>query len=269
MPQWLLSTSMLSVMARGLLATALPGADAVGAAEDRGCRHRRCTRQRTAEARVFLVGAAAARHLVDAPGVGRLRAGGKRAAERDHRAHALRHHFCELPRVKTAEAPADQRNLAAVGVVQLMHEIDHRVLHARTKAEVAALAPAADGIAAGLQEAAQRARRGVRRDEAGQYQHRMPIAARREAEQRQCAEEGAEFMDGSPFQEHQGPGRRAKRLCSNGHCISCSGGPLKSRQPAIGLMNDANAAESFRNATLLPKKLWNCFGPFKPMRHRI
>src|SRR5436190_14102971 len=44
---------------RGLLAAALPGADAVGAAEDRGGRHRRRTRQRTAETRILLLGAAA------------------------------------------------------------------------------------------------------------------------------------------------------------------------------------------------------------------
>src|SRR3954454_3595212 len=57
---------------RGLLAAALPGADAVGAGEDRGGRHRRRAGQRAAETPVFLVGASAARHLVDAPGVGRL-----------------------------------------------------------------------------------------------------------------------------------------------------------------------------------------------------
>ena len=123
-------------------------------------------RQRSAETRILFVGATAARHLVDAPGVGRLRAGGKRAAERDHRAHALRHHLGELARVEAAEAPADQRDLAAVGVVQLLHQIDHRVLHAVAQAEIAALTPAADGIAAALQEAAQRTRRGVGRNEA-------------------------------------------------------------------------------------------------------
>ena len=82
MPQWLLSTSMLSEVADGLFHAALPGADAVGAAEDRGGRHRRRLRQRAAETVVLFVGAAAARHLVDAPGVGRLRA----AARTDCRA---------------------------------------------------------------------------------------------------------------------------------------------------------------------------------------
>jgi hypothetical protein len=55
------------------LSAVLPGADAVGAAEDRGGRHRRRAGERSAEARVFLLGAAAAGHLIDAPGIGRLR----------------------------------------------------------------------------------------------------------------------------------------------------------------------------------------------------
>jgi hypothetical protein len=54
-----------------------------------------------------------------------------------------------------------------MGIVQFVHEIDHGVLHARTKAEVAALAPAADGVASRLQEGAQRARGNVRRDKPG------------------------------------------------------------------------------------------------------
>src|SRR4051812_10499938 len=103
---------------------------------------------------IFLVGAAATGHLEDSPGVGRLGATRERAAERDHRAHALRHHFCELTRIKTAEAPADQADLAAVGVVELLHQIDHRVLHTVAQTEIAALAPAADGVAAVFKEAA-------------------------------------------------------------------------------------------------------------------
>ncbi len=116
---------------------------------------------------VLFVGAAAAGHLIDAPGVGRLRAGRKRTAERDHRAHAIRHHLGELARVEAAEAPADQADLAAMGVVEFPHQIDHRVLHALAQAEIAALAPAADRIAAVLQEAAQRARRDVGGDQPG------------------------------------------------------------------------------------------------------
>src|SRR5690348_4038071 len=72
---------------RGLLNAALPGANAVGAAEDRGGRHRWRDGERSAEARILLVGAAAARDLVDAPGIGRAWRSGERAAERDHAAH--------------------------------------------------------------------------------------------------------------------------------------------------------------------------------------
>src|SRR5713101_2980992 len=71
---------------RWLFHAALPRADAVGAAEDRGGRHRGRCRNRSSEPQILFVGAAAARHLVDAPGVGRLWIACKRAAERDHRA---------------------------------------------------------------------------------------------------------------------------------------------------------------------------------------
>ena len=77
--------------------------------------------------------------------------------------------------------------------VQLLHQIDHGVLHTTTQTEIAALAPAADGVALALQEAAQRARRGVGCDEARQHQHRMSVAFRCEAEQRQGAKKRAEF----------------------------------------------------------------------------
>src|SRR5512140_3740059 len=63
---------------RSLFHAALPRADAVGAAEDRGGRHRRRFRKRSAEAVILLLGAATAGHLIDAPGVGRLRTTRKR-----------------------------------------------------------------------------------------------------------------------------------------------------------------------------------------------
>jgi hypothetical protein len=119
-----------------------------------------------------------------------------------------------------------------MAVVQFLHQIDHRVLHPMAQAEIAALAPAADAVAFALQKTAQRTRRGVGGNEAGQYQHRMPVTSRREAQQRQCAEKRAQLGNGSPLQKHQGSGWRGKRLRSNGHRISCSGRPLTSRQPA-------------------------------------
>ena len=204
MPQWLLSTSMLSEVAEVFsmqpcqaqmpsvrLKIAVVGTGGVSDSD-------------AAEAVIFLVGAAAAGHLVDPPGVGRLRAAGERAAERDHRAHAIGHHFCQLTRIKAAEAPADQADLAAMVVVEFMHQIDHRVLHAVAQAEIAALPPAADGIAAVLQEAAQRPRRGVGGHQPGQHQHRMSVAPGRKTEQRQRAEKGAELVKGAPLHETSG-----------------------------------------------------------------
>jgi hypothetical protein len=62
----------------------------------------------------------------------------------------------------------------------------------------------------------------------------MTVASWRQAEQRQCAKKGAELMDRSPLQEHQGSGRRAQRLGSRGHRSSSLGRPLAFRQPADG-----------------------------------
>ena len=108
-----------------------------------------------------VVYAVAARHLIDSPGIGRLGIAGKRTAERDHRAHAIRHHLRQLARIETAEAPAYETDLAPVIVAQLMHEIDHGVLHAVAQTEIAALTPAADGVATTLQKTPQRPRRSV------------------------------------------------------------------------------------------------------------
>src|SRR6266851_7979392 len=145
-----------------LFHAALPRADAVGAAEDRRGRYRRRARQRSTEPSVLFVGAPAARHLIDPPGIGRLGVTRERTAERDHGAHAIRHHLGELARVETAKTPADQADLAPTGLAQLVHQIDHRTLHTVAQAKIAALPPAADRIAAVLQKAAQRARRGIR-----------------------------------------------------------------------------------------------------------
>ena len=86
-----------------------------------------------------------------------------------------------------------------MGVVQFVDEIDHRVLHAIAQTEIAAQPPAADGIAARFQERAQRPRRDIRSHEARQHQYGMAVAFRREAEQRQRAEEDAEFVKGAPL----------------------------------------------------------------------
>src|SRR5881275_3218818 len=92
-----LDLDALGLRAR-LLHAALPGADAVGAAEDRRGRHRRRNGEIAAGMRIA----------------------GKGAAERDHLAHAVGHHFGELARIETAEAPADQADLAAMPVAELL-----------------------------------------------------------------------------------------------------------------------------------------------------
>src|SRR3954449_10605395 len=149
-----LDLDALGLRAR-LLHAALPGADTVGTAEDRRGRHRRRDGEIAAELGIDLVGLPPARPFINAPGIGRMGIAGKRAAERDHLAYAVGHHLGELARIETAEAPADQADLAAVPVAELLNQIHHRVLPALAQAIVAALAPAAHRIALAGQKGAQ------------------------------------------------------------------------------------------------------------------
>src|SRR4051794_27553404 len=137
-----------------LLHAALPGADAVGAAEDGGGRHRRRNGEFATELRIDLVGFPPARPFIDAPGIGGMGIARKRAAERDHLAHAVRHHLGELARIEAAEAPADEADFAAVGIAELLDQIHHRMLHALAQTVIAALAPAAHRVALAGQEGA-------------------------------------------------------------------------------------------------------------------
>ena len=244
---------------RGRFHAALPRADAIGAAEDRRGRHRRRLGQRAAEARVFLRRALAADEFIDAPGVGGLRTSRERTAKRDHRAHAIRHHLGELSCIEAAETPTDQADLAAVLVVQFMDEIDHAMLDAFTQTEIAALPPAAHRITLAAEKAAQRTRRGIARHQPGQHQHRMAVAARRETQQRQRAEKRTELVKRAAFQEHQGSGRRRKRLDSSGHRIPHPlwprpiGGssPDVSVAARIDWLNRTSVAHRPRNAMLV------------------
>jgi len=66
-------------------------------------------------------------------GVGRLGPAANGLPSVITEAHAIRHHLGELARVEAAEAPTDEADLAAVGIVQFVDQIDHRVLHTRRR----------------------------------------------------------------------------------------------------------------------------------------
>src|SRR5579872_1388695 len=166
----------------GLFHAALPGADPVGAAEDRGRRHWRWFRQRAAETMIFFACRTAAHRLIDTPGVGRPRITAEWAAKRNHHTHALRHHLGELARIYAAEAPADQADLASMRVAKFAHSVDHCLSNTTPWTEIASLSPAAHDVALALQETAQRPGRVIGRDQSRKHQHRMPVAARRQAQ---------------------------------------------------------------------------------------
>ena len=199
----------------------LPGADAVGAAEDRGGRHRRRLRDRTGHVMVAVVDPLARGEFVDLPGVGRLGAAGEGTAEADHAAHLVGHPLGELAGVDAAQAPADQAELAlAVAVVELLDAVQHVGLDARPQAEIAALLPAVHGVALCLQETAQRLGREIARQQAGEHQHGMAVAARRGGKPRPQQHEGAQLLNGAAFEQQQRSGGRAQRL--GGSCHVCS-----------------------------------------------
>jgi hypothetical protein len=56
-------------------------------------------------------------------------------------------------------------------------------------------------------------------------------------------------VDGTAFQQHQGSGRRAKRLRSNGHLVSFSGAAPYVAAAGQWINENANLVDSFRNAT--------------------
>src|SRR5260370_109262 len=137
----------LDVLARRavLVETGLPGADAVAAAEDRAGRHGRRLDQRVEQ--FLIVDLATRHHLVGAPGVGRFRRTGERAAEADHAAHLVRRELGELARIEAAQAPADEADPASiVALEQFVDAGQHVALEAAAQAVVAALLPAVHAV---------------------------------------------------------------------------------------------------------------------------
>src|SRR6266851_6748072 len=132
----------------------LPGADAVGAAEDGGRRHGRCLDQRIKQILVFDL--AAARDLIGAPGVGRFGRAGERTAQADQAAHPVGYDLGELAGIEAAQAPADEADPApAVALEQLVDAAQHVALEVGAQAEGASLVPAMRLVAVRIEKTAQ------------------------------------------------------------------------------------------------------------------
>src|SRR5580704_16510942 len=72
-----------------LVDAGLPGADAVGTAEDRSGGHRRRLAERSRDVLVAVFDPLAGGELVDLPGIGCLGVAGERAAQADHATHLV------------------------------------------------------------------------------------------------------------------------------------------------------------------------------------
>src|SRR5262249_55716825 len=145
MPQWLLSTSMLSDLADVFSLQPCQAQMPSVRLKIAGVGTRGGSANQHPQAGTSSPAPGPPAESINTPGVGRARRAGERAAERDHAAHAIRHHLGELSCIEAAETPADQRDLAAMGVVHLLQELRHPVLHARPQAQIASLLPAARG----------------------------------------------------------------------------------------------------------------------------
>src|SRR6185295_8648258 len=130
--------------------------DAVGAAVERGRRHR----QRRGEALAQL---GALREPVAAGEAADVRGAGaaEGARERDHLAHVLGGATCDFARVDAAEAPADEADLPAVARDERSEALAEAVDDLRRGTEVPAEAPAVHVVAATAEIPAQRLRRAV------------------------------------------------------------------------------------------------------------
>src|SRR5437667_12839163 len=91
----------------------------------------------------------------------------------------------------------------------------------------------------------------------------MAVTPGRQAEQRQRAEKGAEFGDGSPLQKHQSSGRRAQPLGSSGHRSSFQDRPLEFRQPTNGPTGRRKPRKIVPQRNNFPAKLGNRISAFK------
>ena len=95
---------------------AAPSADAVAAAENRRRWNRRRFGEPGTKIGFAVVGAPATGEFIDAPRIGRAGMSCERAAECDDYAHVVRTELGELARIKTAETPSDEADLASASL---------------------------------------------------------------------------------------------------------------------------------------------------------
>src|SRR5216684_3757271 len=152
----------------------LPGADAIGTAEDGGRRHGRRLGQRIKQ--VLLFDLAAAHDLIGAPGIGRFGRAGERTTQADQASHPIGHDLCELAGIEAAQAPADEADPAlAVTLEQLIDPRQHVALEVGPHPEVASQFPAKRRVAVRIEKAAQSVGAAVAREQAGKHEDGMTI----------------------------------------------------------------------------------------------
>ena len=111
-------------------------------------------------------------------------------------------------RIHAAKAPADDAHFLAVLVVQFAQQLDHASLDPCARSHIAAQTPSMRVVAAAFEIATQDAGRPVAGRKARQYEYRVPVAARRELQQRPHGNTGARLPQGTDFCQQQQARRR-------------------------------------------------------------
>src|SRR5664279_2390033 len=164
---------------------------------------------------VFYVGILngfARHHFIDALGIGRRNVAREWTAERNDVTHHVWHMQREVARVDTAETPADKADFAAGGVVNTHQKLAQFLAHAVNAADIASESPRMRRETEKIEIAPQNERRDVGREQTGQHQNRMAVAAWRGEQRRRQQKCRIQFEQSSALGQKQSESRRAQPL---------------------------------------------------------
>ena len=196
--------------------------DPIGLGQYRGGGHRRSLVEPGKVALLDRLGLFPVDIFEQARGIGVAAIVVDRAAERDHLAHRFGMQLAEFAREHAAQAPPDDRDLAATLAVNFKQQRFHVVNALQIDPDVAAQVPAVTGITQIIEQPPHRFGRSVGGHEPGQDQHRMPVALGQHAEDRTAGDERCQFEHRADLGQCKQPVRRTgfdfKRVARSGGC---------------------------------------------------
>ena len=137
---------------------------------------------------------------------------GEGAAERDHLPDVVGEASRHLARVDSPEAPADDADTPVVSRAQRVEPLPHTQDDRLGGADVATELPPVDVVAAAAEKPAQHAGGDVAGEEAGEDEHRVPVAGGRAIEDRQRGQDARQLEQGAALEG----GEEGRRRCEDG-----------------------------------------------------